>query len=439
MNFNIDKTININKDEIIEIHAIEHDTKTRFITFKFLGQNFPIKLDGCKVRVYAINSIYNEVFNDLVILDTQRGIAKLELTDSMLKPGITEYQIKIMQNSGGQLSSNTMRLIVEKDLMSNNSLEGSNEYKAFEDALSKVDNLDNLFFEKSKDVSIAAGKRVITSNNYGIMGRTKDGTPDYMMYMGTDDRIKIGYSGRAIDIISNDVNINGMRMGAKVGNDFKNCIPIIGSDRLMEVGRFIDFHIDGEDKDYHTRLECTGANSLNTSGHFNAKGYITSIGDDNNAILGTGPKDIFICNNKSQKYLQLKNDGRLCYSDRKIQLEPQTAPLWSGCQYMGNTQIATPNKKLSDCQNGWILVWSDYDSDTNTSHDFNWAYNYIPKNSPALGKDTNMFTVGSNENGDMTVKALKIYDNKIEGFDPTGDAKSSGKWHDIVLRYVLEY
>ncbi|MCR6516333.1 phage baseplate upper protein [Clostridium sp. LY3-2] len=438
MNFNIDKTVNINKDEIIEIHAIEHDTKTRFITFKFLGQNSPINLDGCKVRVYAINSIYNEVFNDLVIIDKQRGIAKLELTDAMLKPGITEYQIKIMLNSGGQLSSNTMRLFVEKDLMSNNSLEGSNEYKTFEDALSKVDNLDNLFFEKSKDVSIAAGKRVITSNNYGIMGRTKDGTPDYMMYMGTDDKIKIGYNNRGIDI-TGPVNLDGYTIKDSGTGDKTSSIAVVKADGVMEVGRFIDFHYDDADIDNHVRLECTGKDNLYLTGNFSANGNILASWNNNKAILGIGSEDVFVCNNKSQKYLQLKNDGRLCYSDRKIQLEPQTAPLWSGCQYMGNTQIATPNKKLSDCQNGWILVWSDYDSDTNTSHDFNWAYNYIPKNSPALGKDTNMFTVGSNENGDMTVKALKIYDNKIEGFDPTGDAKSSGKWHDIVLRYVLEY
>ena len=438
MNFNIDKMVNINKDEIIEIRAIEHDTKTRFITFKFLGQNSPINLDGCKVRVYAINSIYNEVFNDLVIIDKQRGIAKLELTDAMLKPGITEYQIKIMLNSGGQLSSNTMRLIVEKDLMSNNSLEGSNEYKAFEDALSKVDNLDNLFFEKSKDVSIAAGKRVITSNNYGIMGRTKDGTPDYMMYMGTDDKIKIGYNNRGIDI-TGPVNLDGYTIKDSGTGDKTSSIAVVKADGVMEVGRFIDFHYDDADIDNYVRLECTGKDNLYLTGNFSANGNILASWNNNKAILGIGSEDVFVCNNKSQKYLQLKNDGRLCYSDRKVQLEPQTAPLWSGCQYMGNTQIATPNKKLSDCQNGWILVWSDYDSDTNTSHDFNWAYNYIPKNSPALGKDTNMFTVGSNENGDMTVKALKIYDNKVEGFDPTGDAKSSGKWHDIVLRYVLEY
>ncbi|MGL4572832.1 MAG: BppU family phage baseplate upper protein [Clostridium sp.] len=435
MNFNIDKTVNINKDEIIETRAIEHDTKTRFITFKFLGRNAPVDLSSCKVRVYAINSIYNEVFNDLVILDPKKGIAELELTDSMLKPGITEYQIKIMLNSGGQLSSNTMRLIVEKDLMSDNSLEGSNEYKAFENALSKIDNLDDLYFQKSKDVSIADGKKVITANNYGVMGRTKGGIPDYMVFIGTDDRIKIGYSGRAIDIISNDVNINGMRMGAKVGNDFKNCIPIIGSDRLMEVGRFIDFHIDGEDKDYHTRLECTGANSLNTSGHFNAKGYITSIGDDNNAILGTGPKDIFICNNKSQKYLQLKNDGGLCYSDRKIQLEPQAAPLWRGYHHMVEDEIITPTKKLSECTNGWILVWSDFNAG-GTGEDYNFCLSYIPKNTPWKGGQGYNFCTPSDMGEDSyTAKYIYVFDDHISGHKDN----RTGKREDVVIRAILEY
>lgn len=434
MNFNIDKKVNINKDEIIEIRAIEHDTKTRFITFKFLGQNSPINLDGCKVRAYAINSIYNEVFNDLVILDSQRGIAKLELTDAMLKPGITEYQIKIMLNSGGQLSSNTMRLIVEKDLMSNNSLEGSNEYKAFENALGKVDNLDNLFVLKSSLGNWRFNNRDLIVNDKRALVGYND-TDGNRLVINFEKDFKNGV------YITGPVNLDGYTIKDGGTGDKTKSIAVVKGDGVLEIGKIIDFHIDGNSgTDFHTRLECTGANSLNTSGHFNARGYITSVGEDNSAILGNGPKDIFICNNKSQKYLQLKNDGGLCYSDRKIQLEPQAAPLWSGCQYMGNTQGATPSKHLSDCQNGWILVWSDYDSGINKSNDFNWGYNYIPKNSPAINiNDTQFFVVANNENGDITVKALKIFNDRIQGFDPTGKMLESGDWHDVVLRYVLEY
>ena len=47
----------------------------------------------------------------------------------------------------------------------------------------------------------------------------------------------------------------------------------------------------------------------------------------------------------------------------------QGEPLWTGCHFVTNTQTITPSKKLSECRNGWILVWSDYDPDTSASTD----------------------------------------------------------------------
>ncbi|MGL4572762.1 MAG: BppU family phage baseplate upper protein [Clostridium sp.] len=135
------KFVDIDKDEMIELEAIEHDTKTRFINFKFMGGNKLIDLTDCKVRIYANNSKYQEVFNDLSVLDSKKGLAQLELTDGLLSLGTTEYQLKIMPIGGGQLSSNVMRLIVKKDLMSNNAIEGSNEYTALENAIKEVDSL----------------------------------------------------------------------------------------------------------------------------------------------------------------------------------------------------------------------------------------------------------------------------------------------------------
>lgn len=135
------KIVNIDKDEMIELEAIEHDTKTRFINFKFMGGNKLIDLTDCKVRIYANNSKYQEVFNDLNVLDSKKGLAQLELTDGLLSLGTTEYQLKIMPIGGGQLSSNVMRLIVKKDLMSNNAIEGSNEYTALENAIKELDRL----------------------------------------------------------------------------------------------------------------------------------------------------------------------------------------------------------------------------------------------------------------------------------------------------------
>lgn len=136
------KTVYIDRDELIEIKAIEHDVKTRFIDFKFIAANKILDISHCIVRVYALNSKGNEIFNNLTIIDGAKGIAQLELTDSLLVPGTTEYKLKIYTDNGGILSSNRFNLIVSPDLMTGNAIEGSNEYTALDEALKTIGNIN---------------------------------------------------------------------------------------------------------------------------------------------------------------------------------------------------------------------------------------------------------------------------------------------------------
>ncbi|BAB80839.1 BppU family phage baseplate upper protein [Clostridium perfringens] len=138
------KTVYIDRDELIEIKAIEHDVKTRFIDFKFIAANKILDISNCIVRVYAITSKGNEIFNNLTIVDGLKGIARLELTDALLVPGTTEYMLKITTDNGGILSSNRFNLIVDKDLMTGNAIEGTNEYKALDEALKTVGELNSM-------------------------------------------------------------------------------------------------------------------------------------------------------------------------------------------------------------------------------------------------------------------------------------------------------
>lgn len=138
------KTVYIDRDELIEIKAIEHDVKTRFIDFKFIAANKILDISNCIVRVYALNSKGNEIFNNLTIIDGAKGIAQLELTDSLLVPGTIEYMLKITTDNGGILSSNRFNLIVDKDLMTGNAIEGTNEYKALDEALKTVGELNSM-------------------------------------------------------------------------------------------------------------------------------------------------------------------------------------------------------------------------------------------------------------------------------------------------------
>ena len=136
------KKVYINRDELIEIEAIEHDIKTRFIDFKFISINKVLDISHSLVEIYALNQKGNEIFNNLNIIDGPKGLARLELTDALLVPGTTEYMLKIRTENGGILSSNKFNLIVHPDLMTDNAIEGTNEYTALDEALKTVENIN---------------------------------------------------------------------------------------------------------------------------------------------------------------------------------------------------------------------------------------------------------------------------------------------------------
>ena len=136
------KKVYINRDELIEIEAIEHDIKTRFIDFKFISINKVLDISHSLVEIYALNQKGNEIFNNLNIIDGPKGLARLELTDALLVPGTTEYMLKIRTENGGILSSNKFNLIVHPDLMTGNAIEGTNEYTALDEALKSIGNIN---------------------------------------------------------------------------------------------------------------------------------------------------------------------------------------------------------------------------------------------------------------------------------------------------------
>lgn len=145
------KVVDIDEDELIELYAMEGDT-ARCINFKFKNGVNIIDLTDCKVRINAINSKYNAIFNDLTIIDGKRGIAQLKLTTALLTPGTTLYQLKIT-GSPGELKPKIMRLIVEARLNNDGAIEGSNEFTALENAMNEVDRLIKTGNETNKSLA----------------------------------------------------------------------------------------------------------------------------------------------------------------------------------------------------------------------------------------------------------------------------------------------
>lgn len=120
--------------------------------------------------------------------------------------------------------------------------------------------------------------------------------------------------------------------------------------------------------------------------------------------------------------------------------------LWTGVLFMNANHTITPTKKLSDCQNGWILLWSDYDEDGKAAQDADFVTTIIPKKKPNGGTwDGKTFHCdvpryyGSNTNDVDTerrvIKTLYIYNDKIVGHVVNDKDERT----DVVLRAVYEY
>jgi hypothetical protein len=126
----------------------------------------------------------------------------------------------------------------------------------------------------------------------------------------------------------------------------------------------------------------------------------------------------------------------------KLKQELST-PLWKGANTMGASASITPSKKLDECRNGWILVWSGYNTSTNKATETRLQFTYIPKSLMANLTAESMpiyanliYTYYESGNFDVTAKLVTITDSKITGF--AGNvATDFGK--GICLMVVMEW
>ena len=123
------------------------------------------------------------------------------------------------------------------------------------------------------------------------------------------------------------------------------------------------------------------------------------------------------------------------------------APLWSGGAnggyYMTAGHTITPTKKLSECRNGWALLWSDYDVGSQANNtDFYMSYIYKRAYTGQVwggGQwycDIPSYSAGTATDSEQRViKLLNIYDAKIVGTENNAAAPRN----DVVLRAVYEF
>ena len=108
--------------------------------------------------------------------------------------------------------------------------------------------------------------------------------------------------------------------------------------------------------------------------------------------------------------------------------------LWAGAWFVKASQTVVPDKSISKCRNGWILVWSDYDGG---AHDYDVNYTFIPKHHVDLftGKGVHFPLVAGTGATYITTKYLYVSHESFSGHDKNGEDLS----RSICLRYVIEY
>lgn len=121
-----------------------------------------------------------------------------------------------------------------------------------------------------------------------------------------------------------------------------------------------------------------------------------------------------------------------------------TAPpiLWMGEYWITDTQTVTPSKPLSKCRNGWVLVWSDYDTANEKASNGDCYTTVIPKWNPNHVKWSGQSFIatipsGLNDSGVVTFagKRMYVHDTKITGHTVNDVAPSN----DVCLRAIYEY
>lgn len=119
-------------------------------------------------------------------------------------------------------------------------------------------------------------------------------------------------------------------------------------------------------------------------------------------------------------------------------------PLWSGTRYMTAGHTVTPTKKLSQCEHGWMLLWSDYDPDTGTINNTDFCTTMIPNrnwtggtwNGAAFYCDCPRYSAGTaTDSESRVIKILYVYDNKLVG----NENNNAAPRNDVVLRAVYEF
>ena len=142
MNFGTSQSIvlDLYHNRYVATEVAQYDINSRelIITITNKGQFYQIE-DGVSVRIKYLKSDGKNVFNDCVVLSD--GTVKVEITDQMtIASGRCDAELMLVKASTGQVL-HSMHFIVNviKAVFSNDEIESTDEYRALENALIRME------------------------------------------------------------------------------------------------------------------------------------------------------------------------------------------------------------------------------------------------------------------------------------------------------------
>lgn len=244
-----------------------------------------------------------------------------------------------------------------------------------------------------------------------ILKLTANGKSIQLGTGGSDVYIQNSASGKYLQLrdngnLSYDGNIiyhEGNTNGPIPGKWFSGGLTRVGTDGVMEIGKYIDFHhVNDGTEDYSVRL-CVDANNKNT----------VYLPNDSGRLYNTG------------------NHG--CKS------------LAQGAWYMTGGQSVGLSDTIWNQSHGIVLVFSAYNPSSGQTYQFDWHTYFVPKSFYTDRESAEGYVLITTflTNPTLTnvgTKHLRVYNNRITGDDRnTQSGSGSGisfKNNEWVLRYV---
>ena len=109
-----------------------------------LNGSVPFNLSGCSVKISGTKQDGTAIFNNCTVINAKEGFIEVALTEQMnAAPGTVKCELKLYSGSG-VLTTKHFEIEVTASVTSKG-ITSSNEFKALDEALSKVNNIDTKF------------------------------------------------------------------------------------------------------------------------------------------------------------------------------------------------------------------------------------------------------------------------------------------------------